>query len=435
MQPSPLRAYSSVFGSALFFFFTFIQINMFNALAPYLIQGFSITSAELGNLSANYFYATVLFLIPAGMILDRVSTRYVIITAMTISIICTVIFAQSHYFLEAALARFIIGLCGAFCLLSSVRLASRWFSGHKMAFIIGCVVTIAMVGGVCAQTPFTLIADHWGWRTTLMLDAGLGAFLLLFIIAFVCDTPEKRCHHPTSGGLSFKEIISDLIQVTKNPQNILAGCYTALLNLPIFLLGAIWGGLYLTQVDHLNRPNASIVVMFLFIGTIVGSPTVGWISDRLQKRILPMIVGAIASLAVVLMVMFAHHLHMPALLTLFFLLGFFTSTQVISYPLIIESNPLALTGAAEGLASMIIMAGGFLQPAFGYLMQWHHPHPLHQAIVYSSHDFYTAMAIMPIGFILSIFICFLLKDSQAKSMCAPVSGSKHDVNNPQKNYH
>ena len=415
-KTSSTKAYLSVFGSALFFFFIFIQMNMFNALAKDLIQDFSLSSAQLGNLSANYFYATVLFLIPAGMILDRFSTRLCVIVVMGISIACTILFSLSHFYLQAAITRFVLGMCGAFCLLSSVRLASQWFSGEKIGFVIGCVITIAMAGGLCAQTPLTWAVDALGWRHALLLDAGIGVILLVLIMLLVNDTPTKRYHQPTEAGMGFKAIISDLLQVMKNPQNILAGCYTGLMNLPLMLLGAIWGSLYLTQYNHLSRPNASWVVMLLFVGTIIGSPVAGWISDRLQKRVLPMILGALASMAVIIFLMFAPHLSMPTLIVLFFLLGFFTSSQVISYPLIIESNRGALIGAAEGLASMIIMAGGFLQPVFGYMLMWHHPHPLHKALIYTHQDFYLAMLIIPAGFIISLMICFFLKESHAKSM-------------------
>lgn len=414
MPTNSSRAYISVFSSALFFFFIFIQLNMFNALDPYLIKDFKISAVALGNLSAAYFYATIIFLIPAGMILDRLSTRRVIITAMSISIVCTIVFAISHHFYQAFTARFIIGLCGAFCLLSSVRLASRWFSGDKMAFVIGCVVTIAMLGGMVAQTPFTLMADHWGWRLTLLADAALGGVLLLMIIAFVADTPTQRHHKPTTANAGIKSIACDLIKVAQNAQNWLAGSYTALLNLPIFLLGAMWGSLYLTDMDGLSRPSASIVTTSLFIGTIIGSPVVGYLSDRWKKRVFPMQMGAIASLIIILALIYTPHLSFLSLMILFFLLGFTSSSQVISYPLIIESNPLSLTGAAEGLASILIMGSGLLQPVFGSLMQYHHS--ANTLTQYHPADFYRAMSLLPIAFIIALFLCFALKESSGKTL-------------------
>ena len=74
-QSYGFRAWLVVFSAALFFFFEFIQLNMFNALDPALIKSFHISGASLGNLSGNYFYANVIFLFTAGMVLALLSTE------------------------------------------------------------------------------------------------------------------------------------------------------------------------------------------------------------------------------------------------------------------------------------------------------------------------------------------------------------------------
>ncbi len=88
-MPNRLLPWLVVFSAALFFFYEFIQMNMTSSLAPYLMQSFNIDATHLGNLSATYFYSTILFLLPAGQILDRVSTRKVILTALMICILGT----------------------------------------------------------------------------------------------------------------------------------------------------------------------------------------------------------------------------------------------------------------------------------------------------------------------------------------------------------
>ncbi|MES1989164.1 MAG: MFS transporter, partial [Pseudomonadota bacterium] len=65
--------------AALFFFYEFIQMNMLNSLGGYLVKEYDISATQLGNLSAWYFYANLLFLLSAGLVLDRLSTRKVIL--------------------------------------------------------------------------------------------------------------------------------------------------------------------------------------------------------------------------------------------------------------------------------------------------------------------------------------------------------------------
>lgn len=135
----PLQLWVVCFTGSVFFFFEFVQINMFNALSPNLICAFHIGASCLGHLSENYFYANVIFLFPAGMLLNRVSTRKVIILAIAASVVCTFSFVASTSIWQADPCRFVTEIVGSFCLLSNVRLASRWFEPRQMALVI-CLI-------------------------------------------------------------------------------------------------------------------------------------------------------------------------------------------------------------------------------------------------------------------------------------------------------
>lgn len=408
-----------VFAASLFFFFEFMQVNMFNALDPSLYRAFHLTDTTLlGQLSASYMYATVLFLFPAGMILDRFSTRKLIIGAMVACVTCTLLFSFTNALWQALLCRLVTGFGGAFCLLSCVRLASRWFPPRKMALIVGLIVTFAMLGAMVAQTPFTLLIESFGWRNTLRIDAGAGYVMLLIIILFVQDYPkntEKLFSHAHESLAAINFWIA-MRRVLANTQNWLAGIYTSLINLPIFLLGSTWGSWYLVQTQHLSRINASYITSTLFIGMIIGSPAIGWFSDQIGRRKMPMILGAIASLIVILAIMYIPNLSFFALLFLFFALGFVISAQIISYPLIAESNPAIFTATAEGLASVLIMAGGFMIPVFPMLLNLHWHHAMSDKIpLYSIENYHLAFLIMPIAFVIALIASFFIKESRCQS--------------------
>ncbi len=137
------------------------------------MHDFSITASQLGFLSATYFYADVIFLLFAGILVDRFSVRTIMLTAMAMVVVATFIFALSHTLTLAAVSHFVAGIGNAFCFLSAIKLASRWFPSHRLAFVIGIIVTIAMLGGVVAQTPFTLLANTLGWRGAVLINGGI----------------------------------------------------------------------------------------------------------------------------------------------------------------------------------------------------------------------------------------------------------------------
>ncbi len=416
---SKIQPWLVCLSAALFFFYEFIQMGMFNSISQELMHDFSINAGQLGFLSATYFYADVIFLLFAGILVDRFSIRTIIISAMVMVVLSTILFAFSQSFKIAAFSHFITGIGNAFCFLSCIKLATRWFPSQRLALVIGIIITIAMAGGIVAQAPFALVVHALGWRNAVLINAGLGIFITLLVYFFVYDYPKYQLSQKMAENIAVKPIsvMKSISLSLQNKQNILAGIYTCLLNLPIILLGALWGTLYLTQVHHLEKTQASLVATMIFLGTILGSPLVGWFSDLIGRRRLLMIIGAMLSLLVLLAIMFIPIWHFYSLLILFLLLGFFTSTQIISYPLIAESNPRHLTGTSTSLASILIMGGGAVfQPLFGWLIDLHWDQTFSQGIPhYSPSNFLYGMFIMPIAFIVSLISAFCL----CETYCQP----------------
>lgn len=415
-QSTTWKACWVCFCAALFFFYEFIQMNMFSSIDPELMRAFSINATQLGTLSSSYFYANVIFLFPAGIILDRFSTRRVIQISMLTCILGTLCFAKASTLISAEIYRFLTGIGSAFCFLSCIRLASRWFPSQRMALVTGSVVTMAMIGGMVAQTPLTLLTTAIGWRQALLWDAGLGVVIWLFISLGIQDYPinfiAKNATLPKQSMSLWQGLHSSWLRV----QNWLGGIYTCLMNLPIILLGGLWGSLYLTQVQNLTRTQASLVVTLIFIGTVIGSPIVGWISDRLCLRRPPMLLGAILALAIMACIAFTQHLSLASLMLLFLALGLFSSTQIISYPTIAESNPASLTATSVSIVSLCTQSAGVIfQPLFGWLMDlnWHGS-VVDNMRIYTAADYHRAMAILLIGFSVAFMAAYLLRETYCR---------------------
>lgn len=417
-QPNPKwLPWIVCFSAALFFFYEFIQMNMFNAISAALMHDFGLHATELGKLSAYYFYANLLFLPVAGALLDRFSTRRIILLALFLCIVGITGFSLTHSFTLACFFRFMSGIGSAFCFLSSIRLASRWFPAEKMALVTGLIVTMAMFGGMVAQTPLTFLVEKFGWRNTLLIDAGLG--WLIFIIIFYCvqDMPTEKAsgqHNAArTDSVGSVGLLKGWQLAYLNRQNLLCGIYTSLANLPIALLGALWGTLFLEQTVHFSSTQSSFAPSVLFLGAIIGGPVVGWLSDKMQRRIPLMKAGAFVSLILVFFIIrLPQLLSFPVVLVLFFALGFFTSSQVLSYPLVAESNPKHLTATSVSVVSFFAIGGyAVFQPLFGWLMDsaWNGTVKNHVSI-YSLSDYHHALIILPIGFFIALFATFFLKE-------------------------
>jgi len=412
------RSWIVVITASFYFLYTFIQLNAFNAIDHDLMRAFHLNALELGRLGSIYFYANALCLFPAGLLLDRFSAKKILLSATIVATIGTFIFGSADTYATAAIGRFIVGASASFSFLSCMRLASRWFPSHKLALASGVIVTMAMTGGLLAQTPLTYLSQMIGWRAAMHYNSLLGLIIFIAIFIIVKDYPRGAEAREKSDHAKIQNIglLKSIKLVLLNPQNWLGGIYTALLNSPVFLLGAIFGMHYLVQVHHLTILEASYATTVFFVGIIFGAPVFGWFSDYIQRRILPMLLGAFFSLVTILILMYVPDLSLSQIIFLFFLIGFITSSQVLSYPLIAELNPGILTSSAISVVSVTIMLSGVvLQPLFGWLMQlnWHHT-IVDGAPVYSANDFLIAMLVMPFAFVIGFIIALFFKETYCK---------------------
>jgi MFS family permease len=403
------------FIAGLFFFYEFIQMSVFNAIGGSLLKDFSIHMASLGTIAASYSYTMVIFLFPAGVLLDSFSPKKILICAFSLSILGTLLFSFSTTAHYAEICRMISGVGGAFAFIGCIKIASRWFGGSKMSLVVGLLITFAFLGGAIAQTPFTVSTQLIGWRNTLRMLALFGLISILLISLFVQDgkkslslSADKNVH--TS---FFKKIIFSLL----NMQTFIGGIYIMLMNLPIVLLGALWGGFYLTQARHFSHIQSSYIDTMLFFGIMAGSPLFGFISDKMQKRKPVLFFGSIFT-ALISFLLFGQFSSPWVYAILFLLLGFFSSAQGVGYPCIVENNSIDLAGTASGIASIIIMGGGALfKVLFGWVLDQHWHGAFENKIpLYSSRAFNHAMIILPASFLTAFLCVFFIRET----LCQPL---------------
>src|SRR3989339_1050103 len=342
--------------AALFFSYELVQLHMLNAISSMVMQGLSLSTTDFSALCSTYLLADVIFLIPAGMILDRVPVRKVILVALALCITGTFGFAFSTTLFQASVSHFLSGIGNAFCFLSCMMLAKSWF-GNKSSFVMSVMITIGLLGGVFAQVPFTLLAQNFGWQKTLIFDGIAGCFIWMLNALFI---QENRLERKAQEKTPIRTFFLSLKPAFSNTQIWKCGFYTGFLNLPLMIISAMIGNLYLTKALHFAPLNASLITSMISIGTIVGSPCYGLLSDLLQRKKVWMIAGSILSLISFFLIMTVKNPQLSTMMTLFFALGFFSASQVLGYPMIADSASKDLQGTSMGLAALLIMGLAFI---------------------------------------------------------------------------
>lgn len=406
------NAWFVCFIASSFFFYEFMQMSVFNAIGGDLLKDYSIRVTSLAGIAAAYSYTMVLFLLPAGILLDLFSPKKIMLSAFSLSVVGTFLFSFASTPLTAELCRMMSGIGGAFAFISCIKLATRWFPGNKMSVVVGLIITFAFLGGALAQTPFTILTQKLGWQDTLRILASFGVFFISLIFIFVKDNNEAVLKSVNQKNNSKTPFIKRIALSLTNIQTWFGAIYIMLMNLPIVLLGTLWGNLYLTEFKNFSSIQASYIDTMLFIGIMIGSPLFGFLSDKLNRRKTPLFIGSLLTLLVSIL-LFSPISSVMAYMAIFFVLGFFSSAQGIGYPLIVENNSIEISGTASGIASIIIMGGGALFKVFyGWVLDknWHGA-MINKIPYYSHHAFNIAMLILPISFFVSLCSIMFIKET------------------------
>jgi MFS family permease len=401
------------FSATMFFFYEFIQGNMFASIAANIMEDFHIQADKMAYLSSVYYLSNVLFLFVAGIVLDRYSIKKTILSAMLLCVLSTFVLAYSQSFYVALFCRFLTGIGSAFCFLGPVRLASRWFPPHRMALVTGAIVTVAMTGGMIAQYPLTKLVAYVGWRQAVV-EVGILGLVMLFLMAL--GIREKPCCSVKKDAPPIS-IRSAAKQAYLNTHHLRAAAYTSLMNMTIAVFGAMIGTLYLQQRLGVGSEQASMVNGMLFLGVIVGAPLFGWISDKAGLRLRPMKAGVVTSMVTLLAILYLP-VSVNQMAVLFFLLGLFTSAQVISYALVAETSSPAMTATAVSVVSLVTQAGCLVfQNVFSHLLTSYGGMTLvHRVPVYSLHAYQFAALILPLGLIFAFVLLFGLKETYCRQV-------------------
>lgn len=419
MQSKSLNSTRSalvVFTAGAFFFYSFIQMTLFSteAMKAYFMDVLSLeTTADFGNFAGTFLYGTVLLLIPIGVLMDKISVRRLAISMIALVVLCVFALTFTTNVYIAMTLRFIMGIAHCVAFMAPFRLAPRWYTSSKLALVSGLLLTFAVFGGWISGAPMLALITALGGKTTMLINGGLGIAILLLAILFLKDTPQKESN--TSSTTPNLSLMESLKLAAQNKQNWLAGLFIGMLNLSVLLLGAVWGTTYLKFVNpEFTEATYTGIIGMIFIGTMIGSPIAGWISDKIQSRKKAMIGGAILSLIAMMVIIFPPSTNAGLFYVLFLLLGILTAAQGIGYPVIAESNEDKVLGTANGLSAVLLMGVGALgQPLFGMLISsFGGGTGADQAAIQSA--FSSAIWVMPIAFIIAIVCAAGLKETFKK---------------------
>lgn len=410
-QPSKLSAYLVFLLSATFYLYEFVLQVAPSVVAESMMKTFQVSAAGFGIVSAFYFYAYAPMQLPAGLLFDRYGPRKLMTAALVLCAVGSFFFASTDSLFTAALGRFLIGIASAFSFIGVLVLVSRWFPPQQFALLAGIAQSMSSIGAMFGEMPLAALIEQVGWRNASFILAFIGLCLAVLIWFVIRDYP----HQPTQPApkRQFRDEWHRLVDVCSRSYTWIIGAYSFAIWTPIAVFAALWGVPYLQQKYQVSVMVASGLCSMIWLGIGVGSPLLGWVSDRCYSRRLALAISSIFGLTATLILLYLPNVPTSWMYAVLFMLGFGAGGQTVSFAVVKDNNPPELVGTASGFNNLSVLLGGAIfQPIVGVILHHSNSWLVNGAPVYSVESYNKALLVMPCCFLASLIIAvFLLRES------------------------
>lgn len=402
---------------ALFYCYEYLLRIAPSVMTSDLMQAYHINATVFGNLAAFYYYAYTPMQLPVGMLMDRYGPRRLLTFACLACALGSYLFGHAFHLQLAQVGRFMVGFGSAFAFVGVLKLATIWLSPRRFALVSGLATSLGMIGGMVGVIYLTSLVNSLGWRATVLWSALVGVALALAIFFVIRDQSGGVNPHVTDTAYTdFKSVLVGAIKIFKKPQMWLCGIVGAVLYLSLSAFAELWGIPYLKAAQGLTNQQAAVSVSMVFLGWTLGGPFVGWVSDAISRRLLPVIIGSMGGAITISLLLFFPGLSISSVNGLLFLFGVFSSAEIIVFAIARESCPAALSASALAIVNMLIMFGGVLfQPLTGYFLDLSWTGELTNGVRhYTGWSYQVALASLPISFILAAILTFFMRETYCR---------------------
>lgn len=405
-------AYFIFFLAASFYLYEFVLQVAPSVMAESMMKTFGVTGQGFGVISAFYFYAYAPSQLPAGVLYDRYGPRKLMTFAIILCALGSAFFASTDSVLTACIGRFLIGIGSAFSFIGVLVLISRWFPPNYFAILAGIAQLMSSVGAMFGEMPLASLIGLVGWRNASFILSAIGFILAGFFWIFIRDYPHQQ--NQTIPNHYLKDEWKRLVVVCKHAHTWIIGGYAFAIWTPIAVFAALWGVPYLQEKFQISVLAASGLCSMIWLGIGIGSPLLGWFSDRVESRRTALIISSVLGLTATLLLLYWPDLSYNFTYLVLFVLGLGAGGQTVSFAVVKENNSPEYVGTASGFNNLSVLIGGAIfQPLVGYFLQqtdsWRLVNGVH---VYSVSSYQTALLVMPLCFLASLIIAsFILKES------------------------
>jgi MFS family permease len=242
-------------------------------LAPVFSVELGLQPADLGLLAGAYFLGFASLQLPLGRALDRFGPRRVQLALLSLAVVGCAAFAQAQGLVSLSMARLLIGMGVAACLMAPLTCFRHVFAAATQLRLNSWMLMTGSLGMVASTLPVQWVLPYWGWRG---LFVALAAALLLAMLLIALFAPNAAPADMPKVGGRYRDIMRHPMFVALAPLGFFS--YGGLI-----AIQSLWAGPWLTQVSGWSAARAAAGLFGINLGMLLAFMSWGVAMPRLVR--------------------------------------------------------------------------------------------------------------------------------------------------------
>jgi nitrate/nitrite transporter NarK len=336
------------------YFLSYLYRSVNAIIAPELVAEVGLTAADLGLLTAAFFFGFALPQIPLGLLLDRFGPRRVQSTQLVVAALGAIWFAVAEDELGLVGGRTLIGIGMAGCLMASFKAITLWFPTERWPLVNGLLLGAGGLGAMAATKPIELMLAVTDWRGIFFGVSAATVVLAAITHVVVPEKPNEARGEKLGTQLREMKVIFRDRYFWR-----LAPIGTVTMGAGMAIQG-LWAAPWLRDIAHLSPGGVADYLFATTAAMTVGFAGVGLATDVLRRYG----IGPFAVMTAGTVILIGSQAAMvfevdPTGLWIWILFGVTNNITVLSYPLLSRHFPLRYAGRANGGLNLLVFAAAF----------------------------------------------------------------------------
>lgn len=162
--------------------------SIFFLIAADLRQDISM----LGLVTASFIIGVGIFQVPAGILAAKFGASKTAVSGILIASFCALLTGISNDIIQIAILRFIVGMGMACFFGPSVIMISQYLGKRSEGLGIGLINSAHAIGGIIGVFGWVILAQLYGWRTSLIIGGALGLVTGIILIISALVKPQVK---------------------------------------------------------------------------------------------------------------------------------------------------------------------------------------------------------------------------------------------------